>query len=68
MKKYQNKYRNESARLQLWDYGANAAYFITICTTGRQHFFGANKNPDRVGVGVMRSENKIIISPFPKMN
>jgi len=40
MSKYQNKYRNESARLQLWDYGANAAYFITICTTGREHYFG----------------------------
>ncbi len=40
MSKYQNKYRNESARLQLWDYSANAAYFITICTTGREHYFG----------------------------
>ena len=40
MSKYQNKYRNESARLQSWDYGANAAYFITICTARREHYFG----------------------------
>ena len=28
MKKFQNKYRIPSARLQNWDYGANGAYFI----------------------------------------
>ncbi|MEA3316555.1 MAG: transposase [Bacteroidota bacterium] len=38
--KYQNKYRIASARLQNWDYGWNAAYFITICTKNREHFFG----------------------------
>ena len=27
--KYQNKYRIASTRLQNWDYGWNAAYFIT---------------------------------------
>ncbi|OOV27576.1 hypothetical protein BXU11_08900 [Flavobacterium sp. LM5] len=40
MKKFQNKYRIPSARLQNWDYGANGAYFITICTQNRIHFFG----------------------------
>ncbi len=40
MKKFQNKYRIPSARLQLWNYGSNAAYFITICTQNRAHFFG----------------------------
>jgi len=40
MAKYKNKYRIESARLQSWDYGANGAYFITICTKNRAHFFG----------------------------
>jgi putative transposase len=40
MNKFQNKYRNESARLQSWNYGANAAYFITICTSGKEHYFG----------------------------
>ncbi len=40
MGKYQNKYRIESARAQWWDYGWNGAYFITICTAKRVHFFG----------------------------
>jgi putative transposase len=38
--KYQNKYRIPSARLQTWDYGNNASYFVTICTQHREHFFG----------------------------
>jgi REP element-mobilizing transposase RayT len=38
--KYQNKYRIPSARLKNWDYGNNGAYFITICTQNRDHFFG----------------------------
>jgi REP element-mobilizing transposase RayT len=38
--KYQNKYRIPSARLQTWDYGRDAAYFVTICTKNREHFFG----------------------------
>lgn len=41
---YKGKYRNESARLQSWNYGSNAAYFITICTKDREHFFGEVKN------------------------
>lgn len=42
--KYQNKYRIPSARLQSWDYGSNAAYFITICTQNREHYFGEIAN------------------------
>jgi len=38
--KYNNKYRIPSARLQHWDYGANANYFITVCTYNREHYFG----------------------------
>lgn len=38
--KFQNKYRIASARLQNWDYGWNASYFVTICTHDRKHFFG----------------------------
>jgi len=38
--KFQNKYRITSARLQNWDYGRNAAYFVTICTQHREHYFG----------------------------
>jgi REP element-mobilizing transposase RayT len=38
--KFQNKYRIASSRLKNWDYGKNGAYFITICTGNREHFFG----------------------------
>jgi putative transposase len=40
MEKFQNKYRIPSARMQNWDYGQNAAYFVTICTQNRECFFG----------------------------
>ena len=40
MNKFRNKYRISSTRLQNWDYGTNGAYFITICTQNREHFFG----------------------------
>jgi putative transposase len=38
--KFKNKYRIPSARASWWDYGSNAAYFITICTQNRKHYFG----------------------------
>lgn len=40
MAKFKNKYRIEPTRLKNWDYGNSAAYFITICTANREHFFG----------------------------
>ena len=40
MDKFLNKYRIPSARLQNWDYGSNAAYFVTICTSNRACYFG----------------------------
>ena len=40
MDKFKNKYRIPSARLQNWDYSSNGAYFITICTQNREHYFG----------------------------
>ena len=42
--KFQNKYRISSARLHSWDYSLNGAYFITICTQNREHFFGKIEN------------------------
>jgi len=42
--KYQNKYRIPSTRLQNWDYGANGACFITICTANRVQYFGEIEN------------------------
>jgi putative transposase len=38
--KFQHKYRIASARLQNWDYGSDTMYFVTICTQGREHYFG----------------------------
>ncbi len=38
--KFRNKYRVPSSRLKNWNYGANGAYFITICTKEMQHLFG----------------------------
>ena len=38
--KFRNKYRISSTRLQNWDYGWDGAYFITICTKNRRHYFG----------------------------
>ncbi len=42
--KYQNKYRVASARLQGWDYRNAGAYFITICTANKEHYFGNIEN------------------------
>ncbi len=42
--KYQETYRIASARLPGWDYGSNAAYFITICTQNRIQAFGEIAN------------------------
>lgn len=38
--KFQNKYRISSTRLQTWNYGWNAPYFVTICTKNRAPYFG----------------------------
>ena len=53
--KFQNKYRIPSARLQYWDYGWNAAYFITICTKDRACVFGEIKNGSMnlSGIGII---------------
>ncbi|MDR3653253.1 MAG: hypothetical protein P4L34_09825 [Paludibacter sp.] len=38
--KFQNKYRIPSARWRDWNYADEGAYFVTICTKNRLHFFG----------------------------
>lgn len=38
-----NKER-KSPRLKQWNYGSDAAYFITICTQDREHYFGEIQN------------------------
>ncbi len=44
MDKFKNRYRIATARAQWWNYGWNGAYFITICTKNRLHFFGEINN------------------------
>lgn len=44
MGKFNNKYRIESARAPWWDYANAGAYFITICTRHRIHYFGEISN------------------------
>ncbi|MEY3443670.1 MAG: hypothetical protein RLZZ519_1951 [Bacteroidota bacterium] len=41
---YQNKYRIASARKPDWNYGDDAAYFITICVAEMRQEFGYIKN------------------------
>jgi REP element-mobilizing transposase RayT len=48
MQKYRNKYRIKSTRLQNWNYGWKGAYFITICTHNREHYFGEIINNNMV--------------------
>lgn len=43
-KKFNNCYRIESSRLQCWDYGWNALYFITICADQMRSYFGQINN------------------------
>ena len=38
--KFNNKYRITTVRLNNWDYGWNASYFVTICTHNRECYFG----------------------------
>ncbi|MFC4874724.1 transposase [Negadavirga shengliensis] len=51
--RYRNKYRIASARHPAWDYGWNAAYFVTICTKDRVCWFGDVVNgemrPSQIG-------------------
>src|SRR3989339_404099 len=38
--KFKNEYRIPSTRIKNYDYGANGAYFVTICTQAKKNFFG----------------------------
>lgn len=40
MEKYRGVYRIESVRLDGWDYGNNASYFVKICTIDKNNYFG----------------------------
>lgn len=40
MERFQGKFHKPLTRLSNWDYGRNAAYFVTICTMDRECFLG----------------------------
>lgn len=40
MDNFKDKYRDDSLRMQKWDYGWAADYFVTICTSEKECFFG----------------------------
>ena len=60
--KFRNKYRGQSTRLQRWNYGWDAAYFITICTKGREWYFGHCQN----GIMILNDVGKIVESEWLK--
>ncbi len=53
--KFRNRYRIFSNRLQNWNYGWNASYFVTICTQGRECYFGRvlNGKMELSGTGII---------------
>ena len=53
--KYKNKYRIKSTRLQNWNYGWNAVYFVTICTYNSEHYFGRiiNNKMELSAIGII---------------
>lgn len=53
--RFKGKYRIETTRLPSWDYGANAPYFITICTKNKIRHFGEIVN------------NKIMLNSFGEL-
>jgi putative transposase len=46
MEKFQGKYRISSARLKNWDYASGGMYFLTLCTSNREHYFGQILKPE----------------------
>ncbi len=52
---FKNKFRNETIRLQNWNYRWDGSYFITICTKNREHFFGeiVNGKMNLSNIGVL---------------
>jgi putative transposase len=55
MDKFLDRYRIGSARLKKWDYRWKGAYFITICTQGRECYFGdiVNGKMKLSGIGII---------------
>jgi putative transposase len=52
---FKNKFRNETIRLQNWNYRWDGSYFITICKKNQEHFFGeiVNGKMNLSNIGVL---------------
>ena len=61
--KFQNKYRIPSARAVWHDYNGGD-YFITICTSGREHYFGEIVNGEMI-LNVLGMKLKELIEEIP---
>ena len=57
--KFQGKYRIASVRASWHDYRCGA-YFVTICTKGREHYFGEIRNDEN-------GDSKMYLSPIGEM-
>ncbi len=71
MKKFNNKYRIESTRMQNWDYAWKGSYFITICSANREYFFGdiLDGKMELTAIGkIVRSEWLRTFEMRPDMN
>ena len=71
MSLYKNKYRVESTRLQKWNYGWNAKYYVTIITKDRKYFFGNIENQNMIlsEIGrILKNECEKTSSIRPDMN
>jgi putative transposase len=47
-KKFKNRFRIKTNRAWWWDYGQNGVYFITICTSNREQYFGEIKDNEMI--------------------
>jgi len=60
--KFKGKFRIPSARLPGWDYASPGYYFVTICTQGRQEWFGEVREEEVV----LSSAGKIVVEELVK--
>ena len=55
---FKDKYRVKSIRLKDFNYASNGAYYVTICTKDRKHYFGEIVNGEMKlsGIGVITKQ------------
>jgi len=63
VEKFQNKYRIPSARAKWHDYNGGE-YFITICTAGREHYFGEIRD----GIMILNVLGKYTVDNLERIN